>query len=192
MSKRTEYRAAEGEYFHVYNRGVKKSDIFDSRENYSFFLTKLSTVAIPSELEVICFCLMPNHFHFILKQNAGEGISEFMKALCNSYAKALNTQRRSSGHVFESKYKIKLIDSEDYLIWLSRYVHRNPKEAGLVGRCLDWDYSSFRDYVQKKRYPFLSADVVLAQFPSPECYRRYVENDGEVAPRGAGECLIEE
>lgn len=89
MSKRTEYRSAEGEFFHVYNRGVKKSDIFDSRENYSFFLTKLGTVVVPSQLEVICFCLMPNHFHLILKQNAREGISGFMKALCNSYAKAL-------------------------------------------------------------------------------------------------------
>jgi hypothetical protein len=135
---------------------------------------------------------MPNHFHFILKQNAREGISGFMKALCNSYVKALNNQRRSSGHVFESKYKIKLIDSEDYLIWLSRYVHRNPKEAGLVSGCLDWEYSSFRDYVQMKRYPFISADVVLSRFLSPEHYRKYVENDGEAAPRGAGECLIEE
>lgn len=71
-------------------------------------------------------------------------------------------------------------------------MHRNPKEAGLVGGCLDWESSSFRDYVQKTRYAFLSAEVVLSQFPSPGHYRRYVENDGEAAPRGSGKCLIEE
>ena len=192
MSKRSEFRSAEGEFFHVYNRGVKKSDIFDSRENYSFFLTRVSEVWIPTQVEVISFCLMPNHFHFILKQNAQEGISDFMKSLCNSYAKALNNQRRSSGHVFESKYKIKLIDSEDYLIWLSRYVHRNPKDGGLVSACFDWEFSSFRDYVETKRYRFVSSEVVISQFSSAEQYRRYVEDDGEVMPRGAGKFLVEE
>jgi REP element-mobilizing transposase RayT len=192
MSKRTEYRSTEGEYFHVYNRGVKKSDIFDSKENYSFFLTKLSTVWIPCRVDVISFCLMPNHFHFILKQNGQESIAGFMKALCSSYAKALNNQRGSSGHVFESKYKIKLIDSEDYLIWLSRYVHRNPKEGGLVRECLDCEFSSFKDYVQTKRHRFISPGVVVSQFSSAEQYRRYVEDDGEVMPKGAGKFLVEE
>jgi hypothetical protein len=67
-----------------------------------------------------------------------------------------------------------------------------PKEAGLVSKCVDWEYSSFQDYVQIRRHQFISPDVVLSQFLSPDDYRHYVENDSEGAPRGVGECLIEE
>jgi putative transposase len=192
MSKKTEYRAAENEYFHIYNRGVANRLIFDSRDNYDFFLVKVNHAFNPSEIKIICFCLMPNHFHFVIQQLVHDGISRFMGLVCNGYAKALNNQRGSTGHVFESKYKIKHINSENYLLWLSRYVHRNPKEACLVQRCVDWGYSSLHDLLAEKRHSFVDAEVILSQFASVAEYVRYVEDDAFEAPTGAFKCLFTE
>ena len=191
MSNKTAYRAAIGEYFHVYNRGVRKAQIFDSRPNYDYFLKKLQSSAINPGVIAISFCLMPNHFHFLLEQTQPDAISRLMQQVCNGYAKALNSQRRQTGHVFESKYKIKLIDSTSYLTWLSRYIHRNPKEAGLVRDCIEWEYSSFRDFVGRGKYGFIYPDVVLSQFASREDYLRYVEDDAEKEPPGLRKYLFD-
>jgi hypothetical protein len=97
-----------------------------------------------------------------------------------------------TGHVFESKYKIKLIDSESYLLWLSRYVHRNPREAELVHLCSEWEFSSFRDFIGTKRYGFLYPSVILSQFRSADDYRRYVEDATDIAPPGVERYLFPE
>ncbi|HCA79111.1 MAG TPA: hypothetical protein DEP53_05185 [Bacteroidetes bacterium] len=192
MSKKTEYRAAENEYFHIYNRGVGRGKLFDSKENYSFFLSKMGDAFIPSELKVICYCLMPTHFHFVIQQLMKDAIARFTGVIGNGYAKAINKQRGTTGHVFESKYKIRHVDSENYLLWLSRYVHRNPKEAHLVERCVDWKYSSLYDLVGETKHAFVDAEVILSQFTSVADYVRYVEDDTHRAPVGAEKYLFPE
>ncbi len=192
MNKRTEYRLSEGDFFHIYNRGVLRRQIFDSRDNYSFFTSRMEDAWAASELTIVCFCLMSNHFHFLLRQLLPDGIANFMKSLGNSYAKALNEQRGTTGHVLESKYKIKLVNSDEYLIWLSRYIHRNPVDAKLVRSCAEWEYSSYRDFVQTRRFRFISPDAILSHFPSQEHYRRYVEEDFGKMPPGAEKYLIDE
>jgi putative transposase len=191
MSYRTAYRTAIGEYFHVYNRGVRRAQIFDSRLNYDYLVNKLQSALTDAGVNTICLCLMPNHFHFLLEQTRLDGISRLMQQVCHSYAKALNSQRRQTGHVFESKYKIKLIDSTSYLTWLSRYIHRNPKVAGLVRDCIEWEYSSFLDFVGLGKHGFICPDVVLSQFASSDDYRRYVEDDAEKEPPGLRKYLFD-
>lgn len=192
MSKKTEYRAYENEYFHIYNRGVGKGKLFDSPDNYAFLLSKVGDAFVPSETKIICYCLMPNHYHFVIQQLVQDGISRLTALVFNSYAKALNKQRGTTGHVFEAKYKIKHIDSENYLLWLSRYVHRNPKEAQLVKRCVDWEFSSLYDLVSARKNSFIDAGVILSQFPSVVDYVRYVEDDTCAAPAGATKYLFPE
>jgi putative transposase len=192
MSLKTPYLAAAGEYFHVYNRGVRKTTIFDTRANYAYFLRRAQTFLNNESTRVVCYCLMPNHFHFLLEQVKQGGVSHFMQQICNSYAKALNKQRGQSGHVFESKYKIKLIDSESYLIWLSRYIHRNPIEANIEHKCGNWYFSSYRQFIGLEENSFVSPGAVLSRFTSTEEYRHFVECEGESEPSGFANCLFDE
>jgi putative transposase len=192
MSIKTPYLSSVGEYFHVYNRGVQKAQNFDSAANYAYFMEKMQTSLDEESVAIFCFCLMPNHFHFLLEQTAQGGISSFMQRLGNSYAKALNNQRGQTGHVFESKYKIKLIDTDSYLIWLSRYIHRNPKEAGIVRECAEWQYSSYQDLIGLRKNPFVSPRVVLSGFSSPDDYWHFVEREAENEPPGFAKCVFEE
>jgi REP element-mobilizing transposase RayT len=147
---------------------------------------------VAAETKIICYCLMPNHYHFLIQQLAHDGISRFMALVCNSYAKAINKQRGTTGHVFEGKYKIKHIDTENYLLWLSTYVHRNPKEAHLVPHCVDWEFSSLHDLAAGTLRGFLDADVVLSRFRSVSEYVCYVEDDAHIAPDGATKYLFPE
>jgi putative transposase len=119
MSEKTKYILSEGEYFHVYNRGVNRGEIFFSERNYRYFVQRIETLLDPATVEIVSFCLMPNHFHFICFQKQQSGISGFMKDLCNGYGKAVNLERSRTGHLFEGKYKIKLIDSNEYLLHLT-------------------------------------------------------------------------
>lgn len=192
MSYKTPFRSATNEYFHVYNRGVNKNSIFDQPRNYDFFLKKVSAALTPNGINVICFCLMPNHFHFLLEQVSSDGISYFMRQTCNGYAKALNKQRGQTGHVFESKYKIKLVENDEYLLWLSRYIHCNPKEAGLVQSITDWKYSSYGDFVDSRKFAFVNSGVVLSQFQSPSDYQQFVEGEDREEPQGFSKYLFDE
>lgn len=192
MSNKTAFRVATNGYFHVYNRGVKKAAIFDQPRNYDFFLKKVSAALQTNGVKVVCFCLMPNHFHFLLEQMKPEGISNFMQQTCNGYAKALNKQRMQTGHVFESKYKMKLVESNEYLLWLSRYIHRNPKEAGIVQSIADWKYSSYEDFVNSQKYAFVKSETVLSQFQSPNDYREFVEGEDREEPKDFRKCLFDE
>jgi putative transposase len=192
MSRRTPYLAATGEYFHVYNRGVRKTTIFDTQANYAYFLRRAQSFLDNESVRVVCYCLMPNHFHFLLEQVQQGGISKFIQQVCNSYAKALNKQRGQSGHIFESKYKIKLIDSDGYLIWLSRYIHRNPPEAHIARRCGDWHYSSYRHFIGMGKNSIVSPGAVLSRFTSTDEYRQFVECEGESEPPEFANCLFDE
>ena len=155
-------------------------------------MEKVRTSLDKKSLTVVCLCLMPNHFHFLLEQLEKGGISSFMQRIGNSYAKALNKQRALTGHVFESKYRIKHVDTDNYLIWLSRYIHRNPLEAGIVHACADWKYSSYPDHIRGTKNGFVSSSAVLSRFPSTDDYRQIVEDERENEPAGFAKYLFDE
>jgi REP element-mobilizing transposase RayT len=192
MSTKTPFRLAVGDHFHIYNRGVRKSAIFDSERNYIYFLYKVRLALTFGDVGIVCFCLMPNHFHFLLQQRKEDGVARFMKRVCDGYAKALNKQRGLTGHVFESKYKMKLIDSVEYLVWLSRYIHRNPKEAGLAKHNRDWEFSSYNDFVGSRPYDYVDPEIVLSQFPTVNDYELYVEDEIAKKPKGIEKALFTE
>jgi REP element-mobilizing transposase RayT len=126
MSYKTEWLKSVDTFFHVYNRGVNKSKIFFSEENYLYFLKKLKKYQDQFQVIIVCYCLMPTHFHLLLKQLALYAISKFIGLSLNAYAKAINKQQKRSGHLFEGKYKMKLVAQDNYLVHLSRYMHLNP------------------------------------------------------------------
>jgi hypothetical protein len=100
-----------------------------------------------------------------------------MQRFSISYTKAVNKCYNRTGSLFEGQFQAVHVDRDDYLAHLSRYIHLNPVRAGLVREPRDWEFSSYRDYLGLRRGTLPAPDVVLAQFPSREAYRTFVESD---------------
>lgn len=119
-------------YYHVYNRGANKADIFRNDKDYLFLLKQIKNHSSKFEISVIAYCLMANHYHFILRQNAQAKINDFMQAVFYKYSISFNQVYGHSGTLFEGPFRAILIDKNEYLLHLCRYIHRNPLEARLV------------------------------------------------------------
>lgn len=186
MSRNVEF--SEGEYYHLYNRGTEKRLIFRNNKDRDRFLASLYTSNSKSPVhisnhdaltlrqlltltrdtplvEICAYCLMPNHFHLIVREKQQGGISRFMQKLITGYTMYFNLINERTGSLFQGKFKAEHIDNDRYLKYLIAYVHLNPvsiiepkwKENGIVDRIraahyLDsYQYSSFLDYSGHER-----------------------------------------
>ncbi|MCL5994820.1 MAG: transposase [Chloroflexi bacterium] len=164
----------EGSYYHLYNRGNNREAIFFEQENYSYFLREIREYLCP-HVDVVAYVLMPNHYHLLvyLKSNA---LSDAMHAFTVSYTKAVNKRHSRVGALFQGRFQAIIVDKDKYLTHLSRYIHLNPLKAGLVAKAENWEFSSYRDYLGMRNGTLPKPDPVLAQFPSPDAYRQFVED----------------
>ena len=161
--------------FSYLQSGVDRKNIFFDDRSFRYFQHRLFAAIDPASIELNAYCLMPNHFHFIVRQLTPFALSRFMRTLCDGYVKAINKERSRSGHLFESKYKMKRIENDMYLIHLSRYIHLNPVRAGLVRLPQEWPYSSCRVYFGMREEPGISTQPVFEQFRSSKDYQKFVE-----------------
>jgi putative transposase len=130
-------------------------------------------------VEIINFCIMPNHFHITLRAVTDDGVSRYMHRVSNAYAKYFNTKYKKTGHVFQGAYKAKFITSDSQLTYLSAYIHRNPNEMKKwERRCAEYPWSSYQDYGINRWGSLLSRDMVTATFKSFEDYTKFVETSG--------------
>lgn len=158
-------------YYHLYNRGAHQIDIFRSDADYVFLLKKLKELAARDNITVIAYCLMSNHYHFLLRQNGEIEISSLMQALFNSYSKAFNAKYQHSGTIFEGPYKAIAVETEPYLLHLCRYIHRNPLEANMVVKPEQWHYSNYAEFIGLRQGTLVDLEFVKVNFGSPEAYR---------------------
>ena len=163
-----------GQYYHVYNRGHNHEPTFSEQENYAFFLRQWRAYVAPPHVAVVAYVLMPNHYHFVLNAESDD-LSRAMRVFGISYAKAINARFQRSGSLFDSRFQARLIERDEYLLHLSRYIHLNPVRAGLVAHAEDWPYSSYCDYVGLRHGTLARQSIVLEQIGGPERYRRFVE-----------------
>ncbi len=157
------------EIYHVYNRGNDKQTIFFNDNNYIFFLNKVRKEWKPY-CEILSYCLMPNHFHFMLVPNEEscnnihlgdklthlQNLSKAIGKTLSSYTKAINIQNKTTGNLFLKKTKSKCLSDlgsaanmfpiKDYTLTCFHYIHQNPLQANLVKELKNWIYSSYRDY----------------------------------------------
>jgi putative transposase len=105
--------------------------------------------------------MMPNHFHFILKQNTKNGITRFLRRLSNSYVGYFNKKYDRAGALFQGKFKAVFIENENYLLHLSRYIHLNCQEVGPLDRYL---YSSYWEYIGKRITDWVHPQIILSCF----------------------------
>ncbi len=140
-------RDVAGNYYHVYNRGCNREPIFRSQDNYEYLLRQTKTFLRDAAVGVIAYCLMPNHYHFLLRSDEEGAIGRFVQRLFSSYTQAYNRHYSRSGTLFQGRAKRILVDDERYLIHLCRYIHLNPLVARLAAKAEDWPYSNYPEWI---------------------------------------------
>jgi len=163
-------------YHHLYNRGVKRDKIFLDDSDYKYFIRKMKEYRTKYLIEVICFCLLPNHFHLFVKQLTNEyTIGKFIGDLTNAYTRGTNKKYGRLGVIFESKTKSKLITDETYFIWLCKYILNNPVKAGLAIKPEGWEYSSANEYFGMTSLNITDKKEMLKRFNSIEEFTSFIK-----------------
>ena len=144
----------EGSYYHIYNRGNNQENIFYEKKNYLYFLQKFDFY-LSDFVDVFAYCLMPNHFHFLIRVKETSKVLKTFEVLNLTplekafkdfficYSKSINRSYGRTGSLFQYKFKRKEIKTEDYLIRLIQYIHSNPINAGLCKNYTNWEFSSY-------------------------------------------------
>ena len=183
-----------GEFYHIYNRGVDKRSVFLETEDFERFLqsirefnsqrpigslfensfrdkTKLGN-RVAKLVDIVGYCLNPNHFHLILKQRLDGGVSEFMHRLGSGYTQYFNIKHKRSGSLFQGKFKAIHVDSNEYLLHLSAYVNLNNRVHHVNDRS---SKSSWGEYLGDNGNTRVK-DIILKQFKNPSEYKKFAES----------------
>lgn len=180
-----------GGIYHVFNRGNNKEKIFFDVQDYKAFLFRL-TLSLGFDLNDIknekliflpysrmniaainknnfklhSFCLMPNHFHLLIEQCKDEPISRLISKVCTSYAMYINKKYNRVGHVFQDQFKAVSIDDDPQLMWTSSYIHMNPVKDKITELPEQYEWSSYKDFVEERNLPIVSKNFLLEVFGS--------------------------
>ncbi len=173
----------EGQYFHIYNRGVNSENIFKEERNYHYFLQQYKFYCA-DVLETLAYCLLRNHFHLLvyIKENVevprrdGEGMfkmnaSKQLSHFFNSYAQAINKAHKRTGQLFEAPFERKLVDDENYIQSMIYYCHRNAQHHGFVKDFRDWQFSSY-DPIVRNDNSLVNAEKVVQRFGNVAAFEK--------------------
>lgn len=138
-----------GAIYHVMNRGNRKEVIFQDKGDHVFFLGLVKEAKKEYPFTVHSICLMPNHFHLVIETEDSD-LGKIMKKILSKYAIFYNKKYTYCGHLFGGRYKASLIEDESYFLEVSRYIHLNPVKAMIVRNPLEYEYSSYRLYVEEE------------------------------------------
>lgn len=215
-------------YYHIYNRGVEKRVIFCDKQDYRVFLSYIKAYLKPplpikieittiggitfnkpkrplnnfyKEIELLSFCLMPNHFHLLIKQKSSKSIEFFMRSLLTRYVSYFNKRYKRVGVLFQGPYKAVLIENENYLLHLSRYIHLNSqKHLPVKDSPLHLAYSSYGDYLGLRKTAWVKTDLILSFFKTAQktnfrdilSYQSFVEDYLEDSEEKLGKLILED
>lgn len=151
-------------YYHVFNRGVNKGEIFFNDSDRWVFLKILGNAALKLKLRIFSYCLMDNHFHIFLRITA-PNLDRFMQMLQGRYAQYVNLRYMRVGSFFQGRYKSRLVEADTYSLTLVRYIHQNPVVSGTRQSLEDFSWSSYSCYTGKNQtWDWLDTDWILSQF----------------------------
>ena len=199
------------EVYHVINRGNASIPIFKNKYDYRKFIqtfcyyqnadcpirfSKINNFSILERnkllkklkekkkflVEIFTYCLMPNHYHFILKQVKDKGIFNFIRLFANSYSWYFNTKYKRKGGLFEGRFKAVRVETNSQLLHLSRYIHLNPYSSFLVKdfkNLLNYHFSSFPEYIGLSKNNICNKDIILNQFSNPKEYKKFIFNHAD-------------
>lgn len=165
----------QGHVYHIYNRGVQKTTLFREHDNYLYVIRKAKGYCVSLQLSVIAYCLMPNHYHFLVRQDGEHPAGLLLQRIFNGYSKAYNLRYGSSGTLFERRYQVRLVESSAYLLHLCRYIHANPVKDGLVDNPEDWQYSNYPEWIGHRIGRLVDRVFIQEHFESAEAYVAFVD-----------------
>ncbi len=163
-----------GHYYHVYNRGANRQSIFREEDNYLLLLRRMKQYLKQYQITVLVYCLLPNHYHFLLRQETEKSVSLLMQAIFNSYSKAYNRAYAHTGTLFEGPFRAVPVTTDAYLLHLCRYIHANPVTHSLVAHPADWPYSNYLEWTGERPGTLYDPSFVQTHFPQPDEYRKFV------------------
>lgn len=147
--------------YHVYARGVEKRDIYRDERDFRVFLSKCKELSKLCDFKLYSYCLMSNHYHLQIHTKKAN-LSEIMLKLNGGYARYFNKKYERVGPLFQGRFQSKLIDSDNYNLYLSKYIHLNPVKAGVVDKPNEWLWSSYSHYFNcLKDNDFLDTEFIL-------------------------------
>ena len=197
---------ANGELYHIFNRGIEKHPVFTSKKEYeravltldyyrfknpSLRLSKTLILNLENRekfytelrnlsdklVEIVVYCLMPNHFHFVLKQRLDNGISRFVSNFANSYTRYFNTRHdKRTGALFQGIFKAVHIEDDDQLVHVARYIHINPAVSYVIEKdnLEKYEWSSYPEFLGLSKKEICDKDLVLKLFSSRKSFRKFV------------------
>lgn len=211
-NSRKEYGA--GGYYHIYNRGVEKREIYLDEADYKTFLGYVKLYLSPpnlqglalkdetgksippshapknflGEIDLLAYCLMPNHFHLFVRQNSDRGIAKFMQSLTQRYVMYFNKKYDRVGTLFQGRYKTVLVTSESQFTYITKYIHRNPLKLLPSGPgpegLQEYKYSSYGNYLGLFKQSWVKTEDILSYFSKANprnSYQSFVEEAGDIS-----------
>ena len=204
-----------GGYYHIYNRGVEKRIIFLDEGDYKNFLGILKMYLVPpnlqgqtlqvdgtvksmaptktpinfaTEISLICYCLMPNHFHMMVRQNSDRSIASFLQTIMTKYVVYFNKKYRRQGSLFQGRYRAVRISNEGQFTYITKYIHRNPMDllparSDLAGLS-EYKYSSYGNYLGLFKQSWVRTEDILSYFSKMNprnSYQSFVEETGDIS-----------
>ena len=203
---------APGQIYHVFNRSVERRTIFISKREYARMMdivtyyqyahrsirySQFLSLPEPSqndirewyikkgekEIDMYAYALMPNHIHFLLRQNTQKGITTFLSNLSNSYAKFFNIRHKRTGALWQRPFKAVRIETEEQLWHVSRYIHLNPVSSYVIelDKLDTYPWTSFPEYIGMNGNKLCDRSMIQSSFKTPEAYRAFVHNHADYA-----------
>jgi len=186
-----------GEYYHIYNRGVDKREVFSCDQDFTRFIIgmrefnrtnpigslhalkelnslakEFSSLEHDKLVEIICYCLNSNHFHFLIRQLKDNGIPKFMQKISTGYTNYFNSKYTRSGSLFQGTYKAIHVKFDSELFRLSSYINGNPEIHGIC-KAENYIWSSYQDYLNKRNGTICNKKIILNEFDNTIDYKKF-------------------
>ncbi len=215
MKKNTENIQTDT-FYHIYNRGINGESIFKSEKNYNYFLKKYAQYISPIA-DTYAYCLLNNHFHFLIKTKSNDDIFNFLKSckieqqtnieviktssfyisnqfakLFNSYTQSINKTHNRTGGLFETPFRKIKVESDTYFTQLIWYIHLNPQKHGFVNNFRDYPYSSYQTYQSHllSKPTKLRREEVINWFGNKLAYQK--THDSQIVANKIGHLILED
>lgn len=205
MAQTRKDKLVNGQIYHIFTRSIAKFVVFNDQiefermrqlldlyryQNFNYKFSQFLDLTLPTQsniienlrsdnrtlVDIIAFCLMPTHIHFALKQNTDDGISKYMARILNGYSRFFNTKHQRLGPLWSARFKSILVNQDNQLLHLTRYIHLNPSSAGVVDKPEQWEYSSYSEYLNDTQTGTDISNRTDLFDITPKQYRIFVED----------------
>ena len=166
----------QGEYYHIGNRGAGRQSIFRADRDYKRVIHLMKAVSKRCQLTVIAYCLLPNHYHWLVRQDGLIPANQLPKRVFGGYTRTFNNRYNRSGTLFEDRFHGIHVDTDEYLRQLCLYIHANPLHHAIADSLDLWPYSNYLDWVGKRPGTLVDHEFVSDHFGNQQRYQSHLQS----------------